>query len=72
MIRSPFAVDVYIPYKIDPDNEARVSPEFIFEKKRKKKKRQRQRETAVQVHKAGRVSLRSTETIRFLRKMAGG
>ena len=44
MIRSPFAVDVYIPYKIDPDNEARVSPEFIFEKKRRKKKGERDRD----------------------------
>ena len=45
MIRSPFAVDVYIPYKIDPDNEARVSPEFIFEKKKKReKKRERDRD----------------------------
>ena len=37
MIRSPFAVDVYIPYKIDADNKARVSPEFVFEKTEKEK-----------------------------------
>lgn len=48
MIRSPFAVDVYIPYKINADNEARVSPKSISEKKKK-----RERETAVQVRKAG-------------------
>ena len=38
MIRSPFAVDVYIPYKINADNEARVSPEFISEKKRERER----------------------------------
>ncbi len=43
MIRSPFAVDGYIPYKIDPDNEARVSPEFIFEEKKKERDRDREK-----------------------------